>query len=85
MKTAEQIFHCINDGINISEKWFSEEEIRNKLTIEIINISIKSIKEWRHKILIIQGDKESPNFDYDTENAIIVLEELKEELFGEKK
>jgi hypothetical protein len=29
MKTAEQIFHCVNDGIEIENKWFSKKEMRD--------------------------------------------------------
>jgi len=36
MNTSEQIFHCVNDGIDISKKWFSEEEIR-KVTNKLFN------------------------------------------------
>ena len=37
MKTAEQIFHCVNDGIKIAEKWYSEEEVKQILNENKIN------------------------------------------------
>ncbi len=74
-------YQCDDDECSLYVQDVEEHCLdKAKVKRDTLNIAITAINKWREQVLVIEGDKESPEFKANTREALKNLNQLKKEV-----